>query len=53
MTNKPVKTLRDLFADAQVPNVEDVVLEGGQLDHHVLVLPEDVLGSFFVANLEI
>jgi hypothetical protein len=38
--------------DAQVPRVEDLVLERAQLGHHVLILPEHVLRALLVANLE-
>ena len=48
-----VQALDDFFADAQVPSVEHLILEGGQLSHHVLVLSEDVFGALFVANLNL
>jgi len=51
--SRPVETLSDLLADAQVPGVEDIILEGRQLDHHVLVLPENVFSTLFVANLHL
>ena len=46
----PVEALGHLLGDAEVPHLEDLVLEGCQEAHRLLVLSEDLLGPFAVAD---
>ncbi len=52
MVSVPVETQTDFLGDAQVPSVEDLILEGRQLNHHVFVLTKHVFSTLFVTNLK-